>query len=205
MSSAPSRSAIADSPMPKALTERTASGGSPNRAASRGRTCSLHMRRISEGTPGMSATIAPSRSTHQPGAEPIGLGSVSADGTSIACRRLAARHRPEGTESLLQRREQRRVLDRLLAQRIGEPFAGQVVMRRTQAAGRQHDRRASQSIGECVAQDSPVVGQHPDGSKRQAEGRQLLAEECRVRVHGLAEEELGANGEQLDGGHSARV
>jgi hypothetical protein len=48
------------------------------------------MRRISDGTPGMSATITPSRSNHQPGAEPIGFGSVSAYGSRVAWRRFAA-------------------------------------------------------------------------------------------------------------------
>ncbi len=85
---------MADSPMPQALTLRTASGGSAKRSSSRGRTCSVHMRRISEGTPGMRTTMRPSRSTHHPGAEPIGLGSASADGMSIAWRRLEAGIRP---------------------------------------------------------------------------------------------------------------
>ena len=122
--------------------------------------------------------------------------------------RLAAiggRHRAKRAEALLQLGEQRGVFDRLFAQGIGEPFAGQIVVRRTQAAGRQDDRRASQPLGEGVAQDGPIVGQHPDRSKRQAERRQLPTEEGGVRVDGLAEEELGADGEQLDGGHSARV
>ena len=90
MMSPPSISAMADSPMPKAFTVRIASGGSAKRASSRGRTCSVHMRRISDGTPGMSAVTTPSRSTHHPGAEPIGLGSGSADAMSIAWRRLVS-------------------------------------------------------------------------------------------------------------------
>src|SRR5438067_2473627 len=68
----PSRWATADSPTPKIFTVRTASGWRPPMRSSRGMTCSRHIRCISAGTPGISATTRPSRSAHNPGAEPMG-------------------------------------------------------------------------------------------------------------------------------------
>ena len=48
------------------------------------------MRCISDGGPGMTTMILPSRSTHHPGAVPLGLGMDRADGMRVACLMLEA-------------------------------------------------------------------------------------------------------------------
>ena len=55
------------------------------RAFKRGETSYAHMRCISRGGPGIATIIPSSRSTHQPGAVPIGLAIACADGMSVAC------------------------------------------------------------------------------------------------------------------------
>src|SRR4030042_2183467 len=45
----------------------------------------VHINSISRGGPGMVIIIRLSRSTHQPGAVPLGLGIISADGITLAC------------------------------------------------------------------------------------------------------------------------
>ena len=116
----------------------------------------------------MSAVTTPSRSTHQPGAEPIGFGSGSAEAMSIAWRRFVVRHRSECA-----RKRSSSVAIRpgssgqLLAEGVGQSLARQVVVRRPEAARREHDRRAGARDGECVAHDGAVVGQHPHLGQRQ--------------------------------------
>ena len=88
------RSATRDSPRPHVFTERTRSGASVKRRDRRGVTSSAHMRRISDGTPGRRTQTDPSRSTHQPDADPIGLARISADGMRYAWRRLLSGKTP---------------------------------------------------------------------------------------------------------------
>ena len=108
-SRSPTISASADSPIPKVFTVRDRQRPQRERARrAEGRTCSSHMRRISDGTPGISTTTRPSRSTHQPGAEPMGLGSASADGIAQRLAQVGLGHRAEGREALPQLRLEQR-------------------------------------------------------------------------------------------------
>ena len=85
-SRSPSISATCDSPIPWRRSVRTTRSAPTPRSARRGSTCSAHMGRISRGGPGSVTITRPSgRSTHQPGAVPLGLGSEVADGMTHAC------------------------------------------------------------------------------------------------------------------------
>ena len=55
------------------------------RSARSGPTSLLHIPVISAGGPGIATTIAPSFSTHQPGAVPRGFGIDRPEGTTVAC------------------------------------------------------------------------------------------------------------------------
>ena len=86
-SGSPSCSATCDSPIPVSRSVRTSVSTPTPRAASLGSTSSDHIGRISRGGPGSVTITRPSgRSTHQPGAVPLGFGGSSPTGWSTpAC------------------------------------------------------------------------------------------------------------------------
>src|SRR6478609_6475635 len=82
----PSCSATTDSPTPVSRSVRTSLSAPTPRAASLGSTSSCHIGRISRGGPGNASMTVPSgRSTHHPGAVPLGFGSIAADAMRHAC------------------------------------------------------------------------------------------------------------------------
>ncbi len=87
LSSGESISSTEPSPMPVVFSVRETRIESARRSSSGTISCS-HIRVISCGGPGITAITLPSRSTHQPGAVPRGLGMARAEGMSIACLRL---------------------------------------------------------------------------------------------------------------------
>ena len=188
---APRRSAIADSPMPKAFTVRMASGVNAKWAARRGRTCLLHILRISDGTPGRRAVMTPSRSTHSRGRADRVLHRLGR-GDDHRLPAVGLRHRAEGAEPLLERHDERRILAQRLTERIGQALSREVVVRRPSppvAMTTSDLWRASANASRSTARSS--------GSMRRrsaaAELGELAAEEGGVRVDRLAEEQLGAD------------
>ena len=203
--SAPSRSASADSPIPNALTVRIASGGSPKRCRQARAELSVHIRRISDGTPGMSATTEPSRSTHHPGAEPIGFGTASADGISCAWRRLAAGIGPNA-----RKRSSSVAISAGSSASVSPSASARPSRVRSSCVGpsppvASTTAERARGLDECVADGGAVVGKHPGVAQRDAECGQLAAQEGGVRVDRLAEQQLTADREQLGVHHRGRV
>ena len=122
--------------------------GAPRPIAwSRGTASSAHIGRISRGGPGSATMTRPSgRPTNQPGAVPFGLGSDTADPISHACLRLSSgkgmSRRRHSSRSHASRSGSR--FGRLIADG-GDRLAGQVVRRRTEAAGRDDQVRRARA------------------------------------------------------------
>ena len=114
---------------------------------------------------------------------------------------LARDARQEGAFDLLvkclQTVEDRRVLRQRTAEQFGGEVARQVVARRPEAAGDQHEVSASERFLERVT-DGGSVGHAHLLVNPQAEGEEFLAEKGQVGVGDVAEEQLGAGVDDFD-------
>ena len=103
--------------------------------ASRGWACSSHILCISCGTPGIDTMTLPSRSTHQPGAVPTGLGRYVPDGMVVACLTLRSGIvRPRRAKNSRSSASRWGWTVELFAHDVGDGFAGQVIFGRPEAA-----------------------------------------------------------------------
>ena len=123
------------------------------------------------------------RSTHQPGAVPLGLASIVADGMRQACLTLIsgnghAAPRPQAAQP----GERRLVHDDGLAAQRRHRLAGEVVGRRTETAGGHDDRRAREGRPERLDHDGLVVGQVGHAQDGHAVGHERASELTAVRV-----------------------
>ncbi len=117
-----------------------------------GTTCSRNMSFISDGTPGRQANVAPPICIQMPGAVPTRLGSGSAPSGNNACTRLRSgitRLRRANIAAIA-------AIDsacshQAAARAFGQGFAGQVILRRPQAAGHDHEIGAVASGSEKTA------------------------------------------------------
>src|SRR6185503_2508440 len=79
----------------------------------------------------------------------------------------------------------------------GDRLAGQVVLRRAEAAGRYDEVRTTERTVQDLAAPCRVV---PDGGDKQTVNSEIgeaRRQVLRVRIHDLAEEQLGPDGEDL--------
>ena len=133
--SAPSRSATADSPMPVRRSVSAARSVPRPRAAGAARRGRATSACSSRGGPGNATKTASPVSTHQPGAVPLGFGRASAPGMSQACLRFEeGKGMPRRSQSSRSQRLEGRIDRRLHLEDGGDGFARQVIGRRAQAA-----------------------------------------------------------------------
>ena len=156
------------------------------------------MRVISVGGPGIATMILPSRSTHQPGAVPRGFGIARPDGITQHCFTLRLGHLYAARlEEAAQRRLQFRVDVRLLAHDGRDRLARQVVLRRAEAAGADDEVAALARPPDRLRQPVEVVADDVLVVDVDAERRQPRRDVRRVRIDDLAEQDLGADGEDF--------
>ena len=153
----------------------------------------------------MSAVTEPSRSTHQPGAEPIGFGTASAEGISSAWRRLAAgigpKARKRSSITATSSGSSASVSPSASARpsRVRSSWVGPNPPVATTTAER------APRFGERVADDRAIVRHHPRVAQRDAESSELAGQVGGVRVDRLAKQQLAADREQLGLHHRRRV
>ena len=198
---------------PRRRTRRSRPGGRSTWATSaprprdrrRGSTQSCHIGRISRGGPGSATMTRPSgRSTHQPGAVPFAVRDRrrrrDAPGLLEVDRREG--HAPPVPQPWSQ--ASRAGIDhRDLVARRRDGLPGQVVRRGPEAAGRNDEIGALESVPERLRDRVEIVGEclepsHPD-ARLGERARQLAG----VRVAGLTDGQLGADREQLSGAQRA--
>ena len=83
------------------------------------------------------------------------------------------------------------------AEEIGGDVAGEIVGRRAEAAGDEHDVGAAEGFAEAVA-DGVAVGDGSLALDAQAEGKEFLGEQDEVGIGDAAQHEFGAGIEDFD-------
>jgi hypothetical protein len=78
-------------------------------------------------------------------------------------------------------------------------------VRGAEAPGDEHDNGPLAGLDNGVADDGAVIRQHPCMAEWQPDRGKLGTQECGVRVDGLAQQQLGADREQLGVRHRRRV
>ena len=161
----PSSSASCDSPIPVRRYVRDATSAPSPRPRRRGIASSVHIGRISRGGPGIATMTRPSgRVTNQPGAVPFGLASASDEGIRQACLRFSS-EKPCRAVARVRAATPRRRIDRHgLAAGGGDRLAGEVVRRRPEAAGRDHEIGPGEGRAERFGHHRQIVrqrGQRP--------------------------------------------
>ena len=108
------------------------------------------------------------------------------------------RHLPAAAlEERAQMRLQLRRHIGLLADRLGDRLARDVVLRRSQPAGAEHDLRAPPRLRDQIDQPLAVVADLVHVEQVDAHRRQALRDVLGVRVENLAHEDFGADGDDF--------
>ncbi len=187
--------------MPYVRSVRTRRPSPRPRSRRRGRTQSDHIGRISRGGPGSRIATRPSgRSTHQPGAVPLGFGMDVADGMSHACLRLTrGSGMPRRSNRSRSHASSPGSIAALLPDRGRDRLARQVVRRRPEAARRDDQVDAIERLMERGRDLGEVVGQRHDPADGDAADGERACQLATVRVLRLTGRQLAADGEQLGG------
>src|SRR3972149_6242091 len=143
----------------------------------RGAPHASQIRSSSGGGPGMATMMPPSFSTHQPGAVPRGLGIGRAEGISIACLTLRS--------------------GKLKPRAAGVPRGGGVAPGGPDPAGDQDEVGALVGAAYRLGQTLEVIADGGDVVEVDAHRRQVGGEVPRIGVEYLAEQDLGAHGDDL--------
>src|SRR5205823_12075144 len=103
---------------------------------------------------------------------------------------VARRHPRVSPEALPQALRELGVLAQLLAKRVRQALAGQVVMGWAEATGREHQVVCREACRERLRDHRAVIGQLVDRPQLHAQHRELVAKGGRVAVERLPEEQL---------------